>query len=132
MKRKILIISILTLIALLIIMFIGWYYKKQDSLEESMKVKINKYTCYITEKNTKILDTYLIPDKDLDILVKQIIAERKNRNYEVSRTAGSYKREIKVHNRLYKLGLFKKKTKDTDLEEPIKKSISFIYNIFGN
>lgn len=128
MKVKVLVITLLILTLILVM----YDLLKQDNLEESMKIIINKYTCYITEKNTKIIDSYLIPDEDLDLLVEQIIIERKNRNYDVSRTAESYKREIKVHNRLYKLHLLRNHTKDTDLEEPIKKPVSFIYNIFGN
>lgn len=128
MKVKILVITLLTLTLTLVM----YDLLKQDNLEEKMKVIIDKYTCYITEKNTKIIDSYLIPDEDLDLLVKQIIIERKNRNYIVTRSEASYKREIKVHNRLYKLHLLRNHTKDTDLEEPIKKQAVFIYNIFGN
>ena len=97
-----------------------------------MKIKIlNKYDCEIKKNNTKIFNSYLIPDYDIDLIVRRIRHERRKHKYKVSRSLESYIYEIKSHKRLYKLGLFKDRTRDTDLEEPIKKIIDFMYRIIG-
>lgn len=85
----------------------------------------------ITKDNTKVFDSYLIPNKSLDNIVKAIIEERKAKRYIVTRSVESYKNEIRFHNRMYKLGLFKSHTKDTDLEEPISFIKELIYGILG-
>lgn len=87
-----------------------------------MKVEYNK-------KKTTIYDSYLI--KNVSKEVKEIIKERKERRYKTNRTLNSYIRETKAHNRLYKLGLFRKHTKNTDLEENIKLWKEIAYFIIG-
>ena len=83
-----------------------------------------------TENNTKIYDSYLLTrDEIYDValeIVKTRIARRLPRRGIIS-----YIREIKAHNRLYKLGLFRSHTKHTDLEEPIKKWKEIVYKIIG-
>lgn len=82
-----------------------------------------------TKKKTTIYDSYLI--KNVSKEVKEIIKERMEKGYETNRTLNSYIRETKAHNRLYKLGLFKKHTKSTDLEENIKLWKEIAYFIIG-
>lgn len=82
-----------------------------------------------TKKLTKIYDSYLI--KDVKAEVKDIIIKRQKEGYKTNRTIGSYIRETKAHNRLYKLGLFKTHTKSTDLEEDIKLWKEIVYRIIG-
>ena len=96
-------------------------------------IKLRYYTChcFINKNNTKIFDSYLIPDEEIYLVARRIRSERKKYKYKVSRSEKSYIREIRSHKRLYKLGLFKDRTRDTDLEEPIKKSMEFIYKIVG-
>ena len=94
-------------------------------------MKVGNYYCYIEKGNTKLLDSYLISDKELGSVVREIIKARYEKGYKVTRSIESYKREIKAHNRLYKLGIMKKRTKDTDLEEPISKSKERIYSVLG-
>lgn len=89
-----------------------------------MKIKYTK-TC------TKIYDSYLIPNNELNKVVYKIIKERKAKDLPVTREVKSYVREIKAHNRLYKLGLFKSHTKDTDLEENITSSKEKIFMLIG-
>ena len=74
------------------------------------------------EHNTTIYNSYLLKnDADIGTVALNILRTRRDRGFPLTRTATSYIYEIKAHNRLYKLGLFKKHTKDCDLEEPIKK-----------
>ncbi len=93
--------------------------------------KVGNYYCYITKGNTKLFDSYLISDEELNKVVKEIIKARYEKGYKVTRSEKSYIREIKVHNRFYRLGILKKRTKDTDLEEPISKTKEKIYNMLG-
>lgn len=87
-----------------------------------MNIEYNK-------KKTTIYDSYLM--KNVSKEVKEIIKERKEKGYKINRSLNSYIRETKAHNRLYKLGLFKKHTKNTDLEENIKLWKEIVYFIIG-
>lgn len=82
-----------------------------------------------TKKKTTIFDSYLM--KNVSKEVKEIIEKRKEKGYKTNRTLNSYIRETKAHNRLYKLGLFRKHTKNTDLEENIKLWKEIAYFIIG-
>ena len=83
-----------------------------------------------TENNTKICNSYLLTrDEIYDValeIVKTRIARRLPRRGIIS-----YIREIKAHNRLYKLHLFRSHTKHCDLEEPISKFKELIYTILS-
>ena len=81
--------------------------------------------------NTKINDSYLIKRKEVKGVIKQIVKERLKLDYPITRSNKSYERELKAHNLMYKLHLFKKHTKDTDLEEHIKKWKEIVYFILG-
>ena len=95
-------------------------------------VSVCGYRCAFTENNTKIYNSYnLKSNKEIKILVENIMVKRQELKLNTSRTKNSYIREVKAHIRLYKFGLFKSHTKDTDLEEPILKRINFIYFIIG-
>lgn len=78
---------------------------------------------------TKIYDSYLM--KNVPLEINNIIIERTERKLPITRTLKSYIRETKAHNRLYKLGLFKKHTRNTDLEENIKWWKEIVYFIIG-
>ena len=81
--------------------------------------------------NTRIWDSYLLKNDELDEVVNKIMESRLLMRYPVTRCHNDYVKEIKTHNRLYRMGLFKSHTKDTDLEENIKPSKKIIYNILG-
>ena len=89
-----------------------------------MKIKYKK-------KNTKIINSYDLVNMEILELCKEIIRERRKRGLPVTRKYLSYVSEIKAHRRLYKLGLFRSRTRDTDLEEPINCLIDMIYRILG-
>lgn len=85
-----------------------------------------------SEKETKVYDSYLLGS---DYLIRKVAVEiattRMIKHLPQTRTEKSYMNEIKAHNRLYKLGLFKNHTKDADLEEPISKFKEIIYAILS-
>lgn len=92
---------------------------------------LDKYKVKFKKKNTKIYDSFRLDNYEIDVLTELIILKREQQGLKVTRTKKSYVREIKAHNRLYKLGLFKSHVTDTDLEEPIKWWVELIYRIIG-
>ena len=83
---------------------------------------------YLKSK-TIIYDSHLM--KNVKKQVEDIINERIDINYPTTRSLKSYIAETKAHNRLYKLGLWKKHTKNCDLEEDIKLWKEIVYRIIG-
>ena len=81
------------------------------------------------KNKTKIYDSYLMTDVKKQ--VEDIINERVDMDYKITRSLKSYIAETKAHNRLYKLGLWKKHTKNCDLEENIKLWKEIVYRIVG-
>ena len=85
-----------------------------------------------TKTCTKIYDSYLLGS---DYLIRKVAVEiattRIIKGLPQKRTEKSYINEIKAHNRLYNLGLFRNHTKDTDLEEDIKKWKERIFRIIS-
>lgn len=82
-----------------------------------------------TIDNTKVIDSYKITEIDIEVM--EIMRERHRRNLPVTREFDSYVREWKAHNNMYNLHLFRKHTKDVDMEEPIKWYYELIYWIIG-
>lgn len=83
------------------------------------------------EKVTKVYDSYTYSDSEIKQAVKEIIEKRKELGLSVTRSESSYISEWKSHNRLYKIGYQRSRTKDVDLEEEIDSTHNFLYSIFG-
>lgn len=96
-----------------------------------MVIVINEIKCSISENLTTIHDSYSIENDEIEDLIKEVIEVRKKNKYKVTRSVKSYVKEVKSHNKLYELGLFKTNTKDTDLEENIVWWKNIIYWIVG-
>lgn len=89
-----------------------------------------KYEFY--EDETVIINSYKLTNYEINnVVVPEIIYYRLKKYLPVNRTNKSYEREIKAHNRLYKLGLYKDHTKDCNLEENIKWYYEILYLILG-
>lgn len=83
---------------------------------------------YITTNNIHIEDSYSVNHKDF----KDILLRFKCDYCEVyKRWMWSLQTEWAVHNVLYKLGLWRERTKDVDLDYPQKWYIETLYVIFG-
>lgn len=80
---------------------------------------------------TKVYDGYKYSNKEIEQAVDAIIQKRKELGLPVTRNKSSYVNEWKSHNRLYKLGVQKNRTKDVDLEEEINPVRNFLYSILG-
>jgi hypothetical protein len=80
---------------------------------------------------TKVYDGYIYTNEEIELAVKDIIKDRKELGLPVTRSEASYISEWKSHNRLYKLGIKRNRTKDVDLEENINPTRNFLYSILG-
>lgn len=83
------------------------------------------------ETYTKVYDSYQYSNEEIEQAVEEIMRKRKELGLPVTRTKSSYISEWKSHNRLYKLGIQRSRTKDVDLEEEIDQTRNFLYSIFG-
>lgn len=95
------------------------------------KVDWKMFYISVTEDLTTILNSHLVDNKDVNNIVETIIEKRKKKNYKVTRSRESYVREVKTHNRMYKMHLFRKHTKDCDLEENIVWWKDIFYWVIG-
>ena len=83
------------------------------------------------ETYTKVYDSYKYSNEEIEQAVEEIMQKRKELGLSVTRTRSSYISEWKSHNRLYRLGVQRSRTKDVDLEEEIDQTRNFLYSIFG-
>lgn len=84
----------------------------------------------ISKGNCKIINSYKITDKK--VMLDFINKLREEHIEFQARTSLSYYREWKAHNILYKLGLFRDHTRDTDLnidEKPSRRICYFIISL---
>lgn len=93
------------------------------------KIIIGEVLIEYDSGNVRIVDSYKIKNEKWmrDILFYFIMKT----GYKSRRSINSWIREWKAHNRVYKLGMFKKRTKDCDLEEGEKLYRRIIYWIIG-
>lgn len=83
------------------------------------------------ETYTKVYNSYKYSNEEIEQAVEEIMQKRKELGLSVTRTKSSYISEWKSHNRLYRLGVQRSRTKDVDLEEEIDQTRNFLYSIFG-
>ena len=83
------------------------------------------------ETYTKVYDSYKYSNEEIEQAVEEIMQKRKELGLPVTRTKSSYISEWKSHNRLYRLGVQRSRTKDVDLVEEIDQTRNFLYSIFG-
>lgn len=94
-----------------------------------MVLKINRTIIEYDAGNVRIVDSWKVETEVfMEYILKEFIKET---GYESRRSIKSWIREWKAHNRLYRLGLFRSHTKDTDLEENEYWWRLVVYNIIG-
>jgi len=86
---------------------------------------------FFYDNNTHIENSFELTGESLKIALKRIMEERNKKGHPITRTFESYVNEWKGHNRLYKLHLFRKHTKDVDLEEPQRLFWRIVWGIIG-
>lgn len=91
------------------------------------------YKINVTKDSIHIEDSYVFQKtKDMNSLFSSIRAEYTIEDTDVlKRTDKSLKRELRGHNLLYYLGLFKSHTKDVDLNYPTKWYHTLCWNILS-
>lgn len=86
------------------------------------------------EDSTKVTNSYLLDDDDIERVASEIAYSRSCK-YDwrciYLRDEKSYIREIKAHNKLYKMNYKVDHTRDTDLEEKQNIVYKLIYWIIG-
>lgn len=81
------------------------------------------------KRNVRIIKSYEVK-KEWDMLYI-LITFQEQTNFQSKRSLGSWIKEWKTHNRLYRLGLFRSHTRDCDLEENEKLHRLIAYQILG-
>lgn len=85
-----------------------------------------------SEHNINVQDSYrFIKRSDINKILDSIHRFEDDSLVFANRERWSLASEWRVHTRLYKLGLWKSRTKDVDLNWPIKWYMVILYNIFG-
>lgn len=92
---------------------------------------IKNFVCNITENNIRIIDSYLMTDRNE---MREILYTIQYKHPECKVFQRSYKSMIAewvAHNRLYKLGIEKDRTGTVDINYPLKWYEELFYRIFG-
>ena len=96
------------------------------------KILIDTDRMHYTYDNTHIDDSYeIINEQIMTEYILWMIEERKLRDYLVTRTIDSYKREWLGHNRLYEWGIARSHTESVDLQENESIIDKIIWMILG-
>lgn len=91
-------------------------------------VIINGVKIKYNEEYVTIFNSYKVDGKRMRGILEGF---RASTGYESKRSVGSWIREWRTHNFLYKLGLFREHTKNCDLEENVNLLFRIIYFILG-
>ena len=84
--------------------------------------------------NTKVTNSYLLTDEEIEEVANEIEYSRHSKfDWKCIhlRKADSYIKEIKAHNKLYKMNYKVDHTRDTDLEEKVCKWKELAYWLIG-
>ena len=89
---------------------------------------MESFEVVVSDNNIRIENGYLVPCKDFEFVLNCI---RENEPNEVTANRSNYSLscEWAVHNALYKLGLFRSRTKDVDMEYPCRRE--WVYIVLG-
>lgn len=99
------------------------------SKTEFLLYKNHIYRYQIDSDNLKFINSYLIKDrKDMENILNKIFM---NRNILGNRTIKDMISEWVSHNRLYKLGILKQRTKTTDFEANQNIYLKMFYKILS-
>ncbi len=95
------------------------------------EIIIEGQRCILSDNNITIKNSYKIKDKYIMKFVDLLYLKSIELGFKYTRSKRSWAKEIEAHNRLYKLGLFRSHTIDTDLSENESRFRLFIYNIIS-
>lgn len=92
---------------------------------------ICEYACDITKNNVHIRDSYKVTSK---AQMKEILYAIQYKHPDCNTFKRSYNSliaEWRAHNRLYRLGIEKDRTRSVDLNYPLKWYVELAYRILG-
>lgn len=89
-----------------------------------MKILVSGY-------NIQIENSFKVSKSDFEPIINQIKNDLPDHPVSKNRSLKSIKKEWAVHNLLYKLGIARTRTKDLDINYPLKSWESFVYFVFG-
>lgn len=92
---------------------------------------IGNYVCTITENNVHIENSAIVTSKSE---MKELLYAIQHKHSECNTFKRSYNSliaEWRAHNRLYRLGIEKNRTRSVDLNYPLKWYVELIYRILG-
>ena len=95
---------------------------------------VDGYTVIFTDKSICVKESYMMPYTDINKFVfdlKTVVNSTPELIGLYHRSSKSWEKEIIAHIKLYKLGLFKLHTKDTDLDENENIFKIIAYNILS-
>lgn len=102
--------------------------KLLDKIEERMK---NNNDIIVKDNSIKIKDGYTYPKNTFKDVLDSLRESYPSNNVLLNRSDSSLINEWSVHNLLYNMGLFKKRTKDVDLNYPLGCLEKTVYFLFG-
>lgn len=85
-----------------------------------------------SKNNIQIVDSYEVSKYRFDGIIERIKNGFPNHIVALNRSNNSIKKEWAVHNLLYKLGLWRNRTQNLDINYPLSDFEKVIYNIFGH
>lgn len=90
---------------------------------------MGSYNVVVSDNNIRIENGYLVRCRDFEFVL-ECIRESEPNEVTANRSNYSLSCEWAVHNALYKLGLFRSRTKDVDMEYPCR--LEWLYIILGS
>jgi hypothetical protein len=85
----------------------------------------------VYDNNIQIADSYKISKHQFDKILNDIVSKYPNHIVIQNRNIKSIKNEWAVHNLLYALHIKRTRTGSVDINWPINKYASLLYNILG-
>ena len=92
---------------------------------------INGYVCTVTSNNINIKDSYKVTERSEMREILYAIQHAKPECNVFKRSYNSMISEWRTHNRLYRWGYQKSRTKDVDINYPLKWYVELAYKILG-
>lgn len=89
------------------------------------------FVCKVSENNIHIEDSYKVKEKSKMYEILYIIQHNHPECKVFNRSYKSMIAEWRVHNRLYKIGYKRNRTKDVDINYPLKWYVELAYKILG-
>lgn len=85
----------------------------------------------VFEDNIQIIDSYKVSKTNFAEILDKIWSDLPDHKVVKTRKKRFVQREWAVHNLCYKLGIYRSRTKDLDINSPLKIQEAITYALFG-